>query len=64
MQVMVKSAIQFVKESYEEVKKVTWPSKNDTIRLTAYVIGVSLFVGLFVTAVDYMFRELLDVFLR
>ena len=49
----------FVKESYEELKKVQWPTRKERARLTIYVIGVSLLVGLFVTAADYAFKELL-----
>lgn len=53
----------FLKESYSEFKKVEWPTKKETGRLTVYVIGVSLFVGLFVSGVDYIFKELLKAFI-
>jgi preprotein translocase SecE subunit len=51
----------YIRESIEELKKVQWPSKNDTMRLTVYVIGVSLGVGLFVTLFDYIFKQLLTL---
>ena len=51
----------FVKESYEELKKVQWPTRKERARLTLYVIGVSLLVGLFVTAADFAFKELLGL---
>lgn len=50
---------EFFKSAYEELKRVTWPSKNETIRLTAYVIGVSFGVGLFVMFLDFVFSKLL-----
>jgi preprotein translocase SecE subunit len=53
----------FLRSAYEELKMVTWPSKKDTIRLTAYVIGVSFGVGLFVMFLDYVFSELLATIL-
>lgn len=53
----------FFKSSYEELKRVTWPSKKDTIRLTGYVIGVSFGVGLFVMLLDYIFAQLLAILL-
>lgn len=56
---MVLKAKNFLNESYGELKKVQWPDKKTTSRLTIYVIGVSLLVGLFVTAVDFVFKELL-----
>ena len=47
----------FLKGAYEELQRVKWPSKNETIRLTAYVIGVSLGLGLFVSGFDFAFKE-------
>ncbi|MBW6441833.1 preprotein translocase subunit SecE [Patescibacteria group bacterium] len=49
----------FLKESYEELKKIQFPSKKETIRLTGYVIGISIVSGLLVTLFDYLFKELL-----
>lgn len=49
----------FFKESYYEIKRVQWPSKRETIRLTVYVIGASLGVGLFVSGFDFLFKEVL-----
>lgn len=50
----------FVNEAYAEFKKVTWPTKDQTIRLTAYVLGVSLGVALFVWIIDLGLKELLE----
>jgi len=47
----------FVSKAYEELKKVQWPSKNQTFRLTLYVIGVSFTVGLIVAGIDRLFSE-------
>lgn len=55
--------INFFGESYAEFKKVDWPSKEETIRLTGFVIGASLLVGLFVAGIDYIFKELLSIYL-
>lgn len=53
---MVK-AVEYVKEAYQEMKRVRFPNKQEATRLTAYVIGVSLATGLFVMAFDYLFKE-------
>ncbi len=51
--------VNFVKESYEELKKAQWPSREKTIRLTISLIVISAGMGLFVSAFDYIFKELL-----
>jgi preprotein translocase subunit SecE len=51
----------YFKESVTELKRVQWPSKEDTIRLTGYVIGVSAVVGLLVTLFDFIFKKLLGL---
>jgi preprotein translocase subunit SecE len=48
-----------------ELRKVTWPSRRDTIRLTIIVILVCGAVGAFLGVLDYGFSELVArVFLR
>ncbi|PIS40989.1 MAG: preprotein translocase subunit SecE [Candidatus Kerfeldbacteria bacterium CG08_land_8_20_14_0_20_43_14] len=42
----------YFKESYEELKKVSWPTRKDTVRDTLVVIGVSLAVALFLGLLD------------
>lgn len=56
--------LNFFQESYTEFKKVEWPTREETVRLTGYVIGASLLVGLFVTGLDYAFKELLSLYLH
>ena len=58
------SPIQFIKESYQEFKKVQWPTRPQTIRLTAYVVGVSLAVGLLISGADYVFKTLLETLIK
>jgi len=49
----------FFKQSYLELKKIQWPDRKETFRLTGIVIGVSLGVGAFVMIFDYFFTKLL-----
>ena len=49
--------LKFIRDSYAEFQKIQWPTKDQTIRLTAYVIGVSFTVGLIVAGIDYIFSE-------
>ena len=60
---LLESALNFVKDAYNEFKNVSWPSKEQTIRLTVLIIGVSLGVALFVWLIDLILKELLSTFL-
>ncbi len=44
----------YVKESWEELKKVVWPTKKETLNHTLMVIGISTGVALFLGVVDYL----------
>ena len=41
--------------SYAELKKVTWPTKEQTINYSLVVIGLSLFTAVFFALLDYGF---------
>jgi preprotein translocase subunit SecE len=41
-----------------EMKKVVWPTRQETVRLTLIVIGICLIMGLILGAIDYGFSEL------
>lgn len=46
----------YVKESVQEMKKVTWPTKKETYNYTLLVIGVSLGFAIFLGLLDYFFN--------
>lgn len=46
--------ILFLKEVKEELTKVTWPSRSQTIRYTVLVILAAVAVGLFLGGLDYL----------
>ena len=49
-----------MKESRQELGKVNWPTKAETIRLTAFVIVFSLFMAAFLGALDMLFIRILE----
>jgi len=53
----------FFKEVRLELKKVTWPSRQETINYTLMVIGISLAVALFLGLLDFLFSWLINKFL-
>ncbi len=56
-------SLRFISESYRELQRVTWPTREETMRLTLMVIAVSAAVGAFLFAVDLVFARLMDVIL-
>ena len=43
---------QFIKESWSELKKVTWPTRMQVRNLTILVFVISFVVGLYITVAD------------
>ena len=43
---------QFIKESWSELKKVTWPTRIQVRNLTILVFVISFVVGLYITVAD------------
>lgn len=50
--------IEFLKEVKEELGKVAWPSRQQTIRYTVLVVLVAVVVGLFLGGLDYLLTAL------
>jgi preprotein translocase subunit SecE len=51
----------FLVEVRGELEKVTWPTRKETLKLTAIVVGVSLAVALYVGGLDFLFTRLLGL---
>lgn len=51
----------FASEVIGELKKVTWPSKKETIRLTIIVIAISLIIGLYIGIIDVLLAKALEI---
>lgn len=55
---------QYLKESRQEMKKVVWPSKKETLRYTLAVILISLGLAAFFAIVDYFLNLGLEQLIR
>ncbi|MGH2447639.1 MAG: preprotein translocase subunit SecE [Chloroflexota bacterium] len=53
------SILAFVQESRAELRKVTWPTREQTLNLTAAVIAMSVFVAAFLGIVDYLLNAII-----
>jgi len=56
--------LQFIKEVQQELKKVTWPTREETIKLTGVVIVISLLVAFFIGGLDATLLKLTSTLYR
>ena len=47
-------------ESWSELKKVAWPTRETVVRLTLLVVAVSFAVGVYIFVLDSIFNALID----
>jgi len=57
----VKNILGYLAEVRLELSKVTWPKRNEVIKLTLTVFIISVIVGLYTGALDYIFTKMLGV---
>ena len=53
----------FVGEAIAELRKVNWPTKEETKRLTTMVVIVSVAMGAFLGVIDEIYSILMDLIL-
>ena len=51
----------FIDEAWSELKKVSWPTRDQVRNLTVLVFSISLVVGLYITVLDAIFQGLLGL---
>ena len=56
--------ISFFGEVKTEMKKVSWPTKKETIKNTTAVLGISFIVAVFLGGLDFVFAKILNIFIR
>ena len=54
---MLQRIRRFLDESWSELKKVTWPTRQQTLNLTFLVFLVSFVVGVFISFFDFIFTQ-------
>jgi preprotein translocase subunit SecE len=54
---MIKKFFNFLKESKDELTKVVWPTRKQTIEMMIIVITVVLIVSFYLGGVDYLLSK-------
>lgn len=60
---MLNRAVTFFKESRVELRKVRWPTREETARYTIAVIAASAALAAYLGAMDYLLRFIVNTFL-
>ncbi len=61
---MFNKTIQFVKESREELKKVTWPERDEVSALTMVVVITVIITALFLWFVDAVLMKIVSLVMK
>ncbi len=57
------SPVAFLQETYQELRKSVWPSREETARLTVVVIVLAIVAGFFLGGLDRIFSEVFTRFI-
>jgi preprotein translocase subunit SecE len=49
--------VRFINETMGELRKVTWPTRDEALRLTAVVLAVMIASSIFLGAIDALLTE-------
>ena len=52
-----------IKEIYAELGRVTWPTKEETTRLSIIVVSIAIVIGLFLGLIDLAFSKIIAFFI-
>lgn len=53
--------VRYLKETRAELRKVSWPSRDEATNLTLIVLGVTVAMAIFLGSVDFVFASLIKL---
>lgn len=56
--------IRYLKDTRAEVAKVTWPTREEGLRLTGLVVVVTIISGIALFGIDYVFGTLISLLIQ
>jgi preprotein translocase subunit SecE len=61
---VLEKVITYIKKVYLEMRKVTWPTRNELVNSTIVVIVISAIVAAIVFVLDTIFTTVLGIILK
>jgi preprotein translocase subunit SecE len=56
--------VRYFKETRAELKKVTWPTRQEALNLTLIVVGFTISMAALLGLIDYIFAWVLGLIIR
>lgn len=56
--------VTYLRESREELKKVIWPTRKETVQNSLLVVGISVGIAAFLGLIDFVLNYGLEQFLK
>lgn len=56
--------VSYIKEVTSELKKVTWPTRKQTIDMTTLVVIITLIVAVYLTGVDFILKRIIATIIK
>ena len=56
--------IKYLKETRAELRKVSWPSRQEALNLTLIVVAFTVFMAVLLGIIDYIFAWLFGLVIR
>ncbi|MEK7091317.1 MAG: preprotein translocase subunit SecE [Patescibacteria group bacterium] len=56
--------VKYLQETIDELKHVSWPTRQETTKLTVIVIAISIIVAFYVGGLDFTFTNLLKLIIK
>ena len=57
------AVVQYLRETWFELKKVSWPTRSEAINLTLIVVAVTTFLAIVLGLMDWLFATGFGLFL-
>ena len=61
---VIKKTAQFIKEVKEELKKVSWSTRQEILQSTGVVIVATLLLAVYIGVIDLMLSKLLSILFK
>jgi len=60
----MKQLLQYFREVMQELRRVSWPSKRETVNLTIIVVSITILAALYIGGLDLLFQKTMAIILQ